>query len=346
MLGNGPRRVLDALSDNSSKWYDVCLDTGPGAFRDMVSRLALREKPDEGYFPNLMRLYCHNQAIHPDDERENPLHIFNPCPRLRRLSIHNSWDIDPVDCTSLTTLYLSRYKGRSISLLLSRSQLLQRVSLFHHHIFFADNSDYRARPTFTHRHLTKLHLTTLSGHFGRESWEALRLPSLDTLEIGVVNDSDEGVSQFLSMLKSSNCSLRSVTIGMMPSRVLADFLSITPTLKSSYTSRAWTSEPHQMFSPLFPTERKLPHLSTLNVQFRIHHGHNEQALWEPIAGQLRSVTRARCRNPGSTWIEVQLDGPLPGEVLIVSLNGFGPFCWPCFDDTRKPVEFSLTFGFP
>ncbi|KIK71564.1 hypothetical protein GYMLUDRAFT_340602 [Collybiopsis luxurians FD-317 M1] len=348
-LGDRPRRgVFDTLSDTSGKWYDVRLDTGPGAFRDMVSRLALRAKPDEGYFPNLVHLKYYDQAIHPDDERENPFHIFNPCPRLRQLTMVSSWDIDPVDCTHLTALYLSRYEGGSILPLLSRCQLLQSVYLLYYdRILFERNSDDRAGPTFTHRHLTNLCLPMVSGYFGRESWEALRLPSLDTLEIGLVDDASEGVSQLLSMLANSSCSLRSLTIGMMPSRVLADFLSITPTLQSlslnsSYTDRAWTSEPNQMFSPLFPAERKLPKLSTLRVQFLVYCWQDGRAPWEPIAAQLQSVVKVRRRNPGPMFVKVHLGKK---EVTMVDLDDIGPFCRPCFTDIRSPVIYSLIFSF-
>lgn len=274
--------ILNILFDNSDRWSDVHFDIGPNVFAHAVSHLMLREKPAQGYFPKLRSLDTQDQEstyfdYAEEDSDRSLFHIFQPCPQLHTLSVHDSWKNDPVDYSHLTYLNLMYYRGQSLSLPLSRCAHLRHFSIGWCSVPVAGDFDYdpvsvwsRDNP-FQHRGITRLSLPMYDDHFGEGIWEDLRFPSLTSLDVDQVEESGTGTTELLSLLSRSECTLHTLGIGKIPSNVLANFLSVAPslqslTLMSHYTFHASRAETEQMFSPII-NPSIVPGLSSLKVEF-------------------------------------------------------------------------------
>ncbi|KAF9067276.1 hypothetical protein BDP27DRAFT_1449119 [Rhodocollybia butyracea] len=272
---------LAVLLDNSSRWHDVFLDMSSSVFAYAVSRLELRGKPKEdGYFPNLEKLYCQDQEsehyyLDGDPETGRSLFdIFQPCPRLRDLTAHDSWVTDPIDYSHLTNLDLMFYRGRSLSTLLSRCPNLKEFSLAYCSIPDEDDFDYdesarvwSKNHPFSHRSLVTL-ILPMYEHFGCAIWEDLCFPSVNTLTIDQIGDDEAGMAELVDLVSRSRCNLRTMAIGKMPLGALFKLLSIAPSLERlklarHYTVHAWETNPTTMFLPLFKkeTQHLVPALS-------------------------------------------------------------------------------------
>ncbi|KAJ4470926.1 hypothetical protein J3R30DRAFT_1139822 [Lentinula aciculospora] len=329
-LENARLVILGILLDQSSRWRDVRLYIAPDIFGRAVSYLTQRPKPVHGYFPNLERLNSSDQDSTAEEYQEpnsdrSLFHIFYPCPALKRLSVHDVWNGNPIDCSRLTSLDLITYRGNSLSSLLSRCLHLRRFSIAYWDIPEVEDPDYEGfRPwsnshPFQHLNLTTLSLPMYTEEFNSDIWEDVRFPSLNALEVDQVEESETGIPELLVMLTDSRCSLQTLILGEMSPDVFKEFLSITPslvilTLTSHYTFRALQRQ-LKMLAPLFGTDSELPapKLSCLTIKFsETFEG------FRSISEHIHDMLISRRRRPESIRIKAQYRSEARSTLMAIS----------------------------
>ncbi|KAJ3772453.1 hypothetical protein FB446DRAFT_800041 [Lentinula raphanica] len=281
--------VVASMLEQANRWQDLRFDLSPRVFARIVEQLSLNDRPLDGYFPNLKRLDCSDQVellatmANPELGDRSLYGVFDPCPALRHLCVFDIWKESPFDYSHLTSLKLVRFEASSLSTLLSRCPRLQSLSLAKCYQLlpgepgYEDPSPWSRSSPFHHQSITSLSLPNYSPkYFEGLMWADVRFPNLDTLSLGGdKNVKAGGIQALLNMLLGSGCTLKTLVIEKMSSKVFRRFLSVAPSLKSLtlgfyYLHRGmYLNHIDHFLAPLYgtdPSRLLVPVLSCLTIK--------------------------------------------------------------------------------